>query len=132
MYCTTKVSFGFEVVLGGKISLDEIKQWRFESIRELVGAPKFFSVLFDLRDLRPGELDPEVQELLADGRKLFKREGLLRSCVILDNPASTAQYKRRARESREYSHERYINAVADPQWRVKAIQWLENKIDLDS
>jgi hypothetical protein len=132
MYGTTKVSFGFEVVLGGKISLDEIKQWQFESIGALVGAPEFFSVLFDLRDLRPGELDPEVRELLAEGRELFRRKGMLRSCVILDNPASTVQYKRRARGSREYTHERYINADADPQWRAKAIQWLENNIDLDS
>ena len=110
MYRTTRESFGFEVILGGKISLDQMKQWRFESVRALVSAPESFSVLFDMRELRPSELDPEVQELLTEGRQLFRREGMLRSCVILDNFASTALYKRRARGSKEYTYERYINA----------------------
>ncbi len=129
MYRTTRESFGFEVILGGKISLDQMKQWRFESVRALVSAPESFSVLFDMRELRPSELDPEVQELLTEGRQLFRREGMLRSCVILDNFASTALYKRRARGSKEYTYERYINASADPQWRAKAIAWLDKKIE---
>ncbi len=129
MYRITKESFGFQVTLGGQISLDQMKQWRFECVRALVGAPDSFNVLFDLRDLRPSELDPQVQELLAEARQFLRREGMLRSCVILDNPGSTVQYRRRAMKSKEYSHERYINGAADPQWRSKAIAWIEKQIE---
>jgi hypothetical protein len=129
MYRTKKEPFGFEVTLGGKITLDQMKQWRFESVQALVGAPESFSVLFDMRELRATELDPEVQELLTEGRQLFRREGMLRSCVILDNHGTTTQYRRRAKKSKEYTHERYIDASANPMWRAKAIDWLEKKVD---
>jgi hypothetical protein len=129
MYRTSKEDFGFEVTLNGKIAIDEMKQWRFETIQIMLGANESFSVLFDFRDLRAGELDPEVQKMLSDGWRLFKREGMLRSCVILDNRKSTLQYKRRALTSVDYFYERYIDASTDPEWRKTALAWLEKKID---
>jgi len=131
MYRTTKESFGFGITFGGALCPDEMKQWRQEAIRALVGAPSSFSVLIDMRNLRGKDLDPETQEEIADGIKLFKRAGMLYSCLILDSVAATAQYKRRARESRGNSHERYINASVDPMWLKKAIAWLERQIDPD-
>jgi hypothetical protein len=106
-----------------------MKQWRFESVQALVGAPASFGVLFDMRQLRASELDPEVQELLTEGRQLFRREGMLRSCVILDNHGITTQYRRRAKKSKEFANERYIDASSDPMWRSKAVGWLEKKVD---
>ncbi len=127
----TKERFGFGLVFGESISLDEMKQWRQEAVRALVGAPHSFGVLIDMRTLRGNDLDPETQEEIADGIQLFKRAGMLYSCIILDSVAATAQYKRRARESRGYSHERYINATVEPRWRIKAVEWLEKQIDPD-
>lgn len=127
----TKERFGFGLVFGENISLDEMKQWRQEAVRALVGAPHSFGVLIDMRTLRGNDLDPETQEEIADGIQLFKRAGMLYSCIILDSVAATAQYKRRARESRGYSHERYINATVEPRWRIKAVEWLEKQIDPD-
>jgi hypothetical protein len=129
MYRTIKEDFGFEVTLNGKLSLDQMKQWRFETIRVMVGTGENFSVLFDFRELRPGELEPEVQQLLSDGWRLFKREGMLRSCVILDNRKAALQYKRRALTSVDYFYERYIDASTDPEWRKKAIGWLADKTE---
>ena len=131
MYRITKERFGFGLVFGDSISPDEMKQWRQEAVRALVGAPRAFGVLIDMRNLRGKDLDPETQEEIADGIKLFKRAGMLYCCLILDSVAATAQYKRRARESRGYSHERYINASVEPNWRTKAFAWLEKQIDPD-
>jgi hypothetical protein len=131
MYRTTKESFGFGITFGGALCPDEMKQWRQEAIRALVGAPSSFSVLIDMRNLRLEELDPETREEISDGIQLFKRAGMLRSCIILDSVTTTAQYRRRARESRTYFHERYINASVDPMWLKKAIAWLERQIDPD-
>jgi hypothetical protein len=129
MYRTTKEDFGFEVTLNGKITIDEMKQWRFETVRVMVGAGDNFSVLFDFRELRPGELDPEVQKMLSDGWRLFKREGMLRSCVILDNSKAVLQYRRRALTSVDYFYERYLDASTDSEWQDKALAWLVNKIE---
>jgi hypothetical protein len=131
VYRITKESFGFELTFGDTISLDEMKQWRVEAVRSLVGAPSSFGVLIDMRTLRRNELDPETQEAIIEGQQLYKRAGMQRSCIILDSIPATAQYKRRARESRGYFFERYINAAVDPQWRTKALGWLEKQIDPD-
>lgn len=131
MYRTTKESFGFELTFRGAISPDEMKQWRQEAIRALVGAPGTFGVLIDMRNLRLDELDPETREEISDGIQLFKRAGMMRSCIILDSVSTTAQYRRRARGSRTYFYERYINASVDPMWRKKAVGWLEDQIDPD-
>jgi hypothetical protein len=131
MYRITKESFGFGLKFEGIIGPDEMKQWRQEAIRVLVGAPSSFNVLIDMRTLRGNELARETQEEIVDGIQLFKRSGMVYSCFILDSASVTAQYKRRARESSGYSHERYINASVEPRWLIKALRWLEDQIDPD-
>lgn len=131
MYRVSKESYGFELKFGGAISLDEMKQWRVEAVRALVGAPSSFGVLIDMRTLQRDGIDQETQEAIVEGIGLFKRAGMLRSCIILDSVQATANYKRRARESRTYFFERYINASVDPRWRVKALEWLEDQMDPD-
>jgi hypothetical protein len=132
MYRIIKHTFGFELVFGDTLSADEMKQWRQEAVRSLVGAPKSFGILVDMHTLRRSELDAETQEALAEGLDLFKRSGTLRSCIILDSAPITAQYRRRARESRVYYFERYINAAVEPLWRRKAVGWLENQVEPDA
>jgi hypothetical protein len=129
MYRVSKASYGFELTFGGSISLDEMKQWRVEAVRALVGAPDSFGVLIDMRTLKGDQLDSETQEAIVEGIELFKRSGMLRSCIILDSVQTTASYKRRARESRTHFFERYINASVDPRWRVKALEWIEKQKD---
>jgi hypothetical protein len=129
MYRISKESFGFELAFGGTITPDEMKQWSQEAFRALVGAPSSFGMLIDMRTLKGDELDPETQKEIVEGIELFKRSGTLRSCIILDSVQTTASYRRRARESRTHFYERYINASAEPRWRVKAIKWIESQVD---
>lgn len=129
MYRVSKQSYGFELTFGGAISADEMKQWRVEAVRALVGAADSFGVLIDMRTLQRDDVDQETQEAIVEGIGLFKRAGMQRSCFILDSVQTTANYKRRARDSRTHFFERYINASVDPRWRIKAIGWLEKQID---
>jgi len=131
MYKIVKESFGFQLTFGDTVSVDEMKQWRMEAVRALVGAPKLFGVIFDMRTLEVKEIDPEVQEMIAEGRELFKREGMRRSCVILDSALLIARYRHRARGTRDRYFERYINAAEDRFWRDKALGWIDGDFDPD-
>jgi hypothetical protein len=129
MYKIAKEKFGFQLTFGGSITLDEMKRWREEAKAALVGAPKSFGVLIDMRTLRPGGIQPDAQAVMVEGQGLFKTAGMERSCVVLESAAVTMQFERLARESGIYSFERYINAAAQPDWNKKALAWIESKID---
>ncbi|MGA3345964.1 MAG: hypothetical protein ABSC76_13955 [Terracidiphilus sp.] len=129
MYKITKEKFGYFLTFGGNIDLVEMNRWREECKAALIGAPKTFGVLIDMRTLRPGAVAPDAQAVMVEGQGLFKKAGMERSCVILESAVVTMQFVRLARQSGIYSFERYINAASHPDWHKKALGWIENKID---
>lgn len=129
MYKIAKEKFGFRLTFGDTISLDEMKRWRNEARTILIGAPKTFGVLIDMRTLRPGGVQPDAQAVMVEGQGLFKAAGMERSCVVLESAAVTMQFERLAKQSGIYSFERYINAAAHPDWQAKALGWIEHKVD---
>jgi hypothetical protein len=129
LYKITKEKFGFQLTFGGTIGLDEMLHWRDDARTVLIGARKTFGVLIDMRTLRPGGVQPDAQAVMVEGQGLFKTAGMERSCVILESAAVTMQFERLAKQSGIYSFERYINAAAHPDWQVKALSWIERKID---
>jgi hypothetical protein len=129
MHNIAKQNYGYQLTFGGNIDLDEIKRWREESRAALVGAPKTFGVLIDMRSLGPGGLRPEAQPVMVDGQEMYRKAGMVRSCVILQSATVTMQFQRLAKESGIDSYERYINAAAHPDWQTKAIAWIENKVE---
>jgi len=60
---------------------------------------------------------------------LFKKAGMERSCVILESSTIAMQFERLAKASGIYSFERYINAAGHPDWRAKALGWIEKSVD---
>jgi hypothetical protein len=129
MHNIAKQNYGYQLTFGGNIDLDEIKRWREKSRAALVGAPKTFGVLIDMRSLGPGGLRPEAQPVMVDGQEMYRKAGMVRSCVILQSATVTMQFQRLAKESGIDSYERYINAAAHPDWQTKAIAWIENKVE---
>ncbi len=129
MHHISRQKFGYELTFGGTIDLDEIKRWREESVAALLGAPKAFGVLIDMRGLGPGGLRPEAQPAMVEGQGLYRQAGMVRSCVILQSATVTMQFQRIARESGIDSYERYINAAAHPDWHAKAVSWIEDKVE---
>jgi hypothetical protein len=129
MYNISKVNYGYQLTFGGTIDLAEITRWRAESITALQGAPKSFGVLIDMRDLKPGDVRPDAQPVMAEGQALYRKAGMERSCVILQSATVTMQFQRIAKESGIGAYERYINAGAHPDWQAKAVAWIEHKIE---
>jgi hypothetical protein len=129
MHRISKEHYGYQLTFGGEIDLNEITHWREESRTALVGAPKSFGVLIDMRGLGPGGLKPDAQPVMVDGQSLYRKAGMVRSCVILQSATVTMQFQRLAKASGIDSYERYINAAAHPDWQAKAVAWLENKTE---
>jgi hypothetical protein len=129
MYNISRQGFGFQLTFGGKIDLSEINRWHEESRNALVGAPKSFGVLIDMRSLHPGDLAPDAQPVMVDGQQMFRKAGMERSCVILQSATVTMQFQRLAHQSGIDAYERYINAAAHPDWHTQALAWIEKKTD---
>lgn len=129
MYNISKQSYGYQLTFGGTINLAEIQRWRLESQTALVGAPKSFGVLIDMRGLGPGGLHPDAQPIMVEGQAMYRKAGMVRSCVILQSATVTMQFQRLARESGIDSYERYINGAAHSDWQAKALAWIENKVE---
>ena len=129
MYKIAKRDFGFQLTFGETLDVPEMTRWRDEAKVALMGAPKTFGVLIDMRGLRPGGIQPDAQKVMVEGQGLFRKAGMERSCVILESATVTMQFARLAKESGIYAYERYINAAATPNWEAKAIGWIANKVD---
>ena len=110
MYKIAKEKFGFQLTFEGRLSLDEMKQWKEESKKALLGAPLTFGVLIDMRTLRPGGIPDDAQAVMVEGQGLYKKAGMERSCVILQSALVAMQFQRLAKESGIYAFERYIDA----------------------
>lgn len=129
MYKVEKKKYGYLLTLGGFMNLEEIENWRIESIEALNSAPKEFGVLVDMRSLKP--LPAECQEKVGEVQKLYKSKGMSRSAVILESPITTMQFKRFAKESGIYQWERYIDSSIHENPETIGIKWIEDEIDPD-
>lgn len=120
---------GFLLTFGGFIQKQEMEQWLEESSKTLLIAPPEFGVIIDMRKLKP--LPQDAQEIMVKGQQMYKMKGMKRSVVILDNPTTTFQFKRLAKESGIYAFERYIDASIMPDWSQAAVDWVNSGIDPD-
>jgi hypothetical protein len=129
MYSIDKRTFGFKLTFGGFIQADEMKKWHDDLATVLPKAPSKFGVMVDMRTLKP--LPPDAQGMLVKGQQAFKKAGMERSCVILDNPTITVQFKRLGKESGIYAFERYIDASENIAWEKTATKWISEGVDPD-
>ena len=129
MYAIIKEEYGFRLTFANPISRDEMLQFRVEAVRSLVGIRGEIGLVIDLRNFQGEALEPEAREEMADGIELFRRAGVRRSCIILSSVSTTAQYRRRQRQSRPKFNERYINAETTPLWSLKASKWIKEGVE---
>jgi hypothetical protein len=127
MYRIDTTEYGFRLTFGGLMAADEMASW----VRDFdiaVGHPtEPFTVFVDMRTLVP--LRPDAKELMVEGQRLALERGMVRSVVILANPATTQQFRRIAGESGILGHERYIDASSEPEWEKLGLDWLLREID---
>jgi len=129
VYKIEKRPSGFLLTFGGFIEKEEMERWHSESVDALHGAVPPFGVIIDMRALQP--LRPEVQGVMVEGQKKYMTAGMQRSCVIVANAITAAQFKRLARESGIYAFERYLDAENTPDWTKPAVAWVKDGVDPD-
>jgi hypothetical protein len=129
MYKIEEKKFGVKLTFGGYIKADEMAKWVNET-KEMEGKlPSEFGVFVDMRDLEP--LPVDSQKEMQNGQKWFKEAGMQRSVVILNNPITTIQFMRIAKETGIYNWERYIDASEINNWEEIGLKWVKDSIDPD-
>ena len=129
MYNIEKRSFGYHLIFGGFMELNEIQDWVIASKKALQSSPNEFGVFVDMRNLKP--LPKRSQSEMEIGQKLFKDKGMNRSVVIVNSATAKMQFRRIAKETGIYEWERYIDASSEENWESIGIKWLEKKDDPD-
>lgn len=127
MYSIERKEYGYRLVFGDIISAAEMKAWLDESKVILQTSTASFGVFVDMRTLVP--LRRDAQPFMAEGQKLYRRSGMVRSVVILDNAATTMQFRRMARETGIADWERYIDAGSVDNWEELGLAWIENAVE---
>ena len=129
MYRIETTTYGFRLTFGGIIRRKEMAEWLEASRETLTQVQGEFSVFVDMRTLAP--LPEESQSLMQKGQAFYRGRGMQRSVVILDNPATKAQFKRIALQSGIYDWERYLDAATTPKWEEIGLDWIINAVDPD-
>jgi len=127
MYRIEPTDFGFRLTFGGILSVREIRKWYDEFAQAVEQCDGAFLVFVDMRTLIP--LRPEAQEHMVNGQRLAREKGMLRSVVILSNPATTTQFRRLGGESGINRFERYVDASIESDWEQIGMDWLLKQID---
>ena len=121
MHKIDKTDLGFNLTFAGDMTKDEIEKWYTESEQALIGQQSPFGVIIDMRTLAP--LPVEAQDVMVRGQSMYRRSGMERSCVILEDAITTIQFMRLARKSGIFKYERYINASVYRDWLARARNW---------
>jgi hypothetical protein len=127
MYQIEATDYGLRLIFGGLMTAEEMAAWLRDFDTAIGQRTEQFTVFVDMRTLVP--LRPDAMALMIDGQRLALDRGMVRSVVILSNPATTQQFRRIAGESGILGHERYIDASSEPDWENIGLDWLLREID---
>jgi len=106
-----------------------MQAWLQESQTHLRTAPKNFGIFVDMRTLKP--LSPDSQMIMQEGQKLYQKNGMVRSVVVVSSSIIKAQFTRIAKETGIYQWERYIDSSSNPNWERTGVDWLTKGTDPD-
>jgi hypothetical protein len=122
--------YGFRAHGPGYITPAEARAW-FEDLKTRVLAleGKPFGMLVDSRTQKANP--PETQEIIKEAMVWLRGHGMERSVVVLDSTVALIQILRLAKASGVYAYERYLDALKDPDWEAKAVDWIVRAIDPD-
>jgi hypothetical protein len=126
VYKIDKTELGFQLTFGGDMTEAELETWYQESARVLSRIHVPFGVLIDMRTLAP--LPAEAQKVMVRGQSMYRTSGMQRSCVILEDPITTIQFMRLAKQSGIFRYERYIDASVHKDWRQEARNWIRDAV----
>jgi len=129
MYKIQRTSYGYHIIFSGFIDAKELSCWVDESKDLLADSPNAFSVLIDMRELKP--LPLEALLYMSNGQKLYKDRGMKRSAVVVSSSITKLQFKRMALDTGIYAWERYLDTQTNPDWESLSMDWLLKGVDPD-
>lgn len=119
--------FGVKLTFSGIITIAELENWLVESEKSLSELNGSFSVFVDMRQM---ELLPvNCREIMYEGQKLYKRMGMERSVVVVQDKLTAMQFRLIAQKTGIYADERYIDASHNKDWEKDAINWIIKAIE---
>jgi len=130
MYKIDKKTYGVSLTFDGFIKKDEMQNWVNDTKKVVPTLKSKFGIFVDMRTMKA--LPRESQELMQEGQKLFKQNGMERSVVILNSATVTMQFKKIAKDTGIYQWERYIDASKVSNWEEIGKNWIEKAIDPDA
>jgi hypothetical protein len=128
-YTLDEVPFGFKVTIAGRVTRAEAMKALEESRNALRVCAKPFGVLVDIRTLKP--MADDVQAIVDETQRLFRKSGLERSAVVLASAVMTMQFRRIAKDTGVGEHERYVDASKHADWEKIALGWIRDGVDPD-
>ena len=130
MYKIEIKDYGFKFTFAGFIKEFEMQEYFDKAEKTLADSGLTeYCVMVDNRDLKP--LPPESKAIIDKAQRMFKQGGLIRSVLLLNNPVTTLQFKRIAKETGVYEYERFIDASQTDNYEEVGRAWLTDAIDPD-
>jgi len=129
MYKIEEQDWGYRITFGRITTSNELLRWLRESEKILESKQGEFFVFVDMRTLVP--LDRKAQKIMHEGQSLYRRNGMLRSVVILSSPVIAAQFRRIGGETGIGRWERYIDASTVADWEEVGMNWLLHAVEPD-
>ena len=129
MFKIEKRPSGILLTFGGFIQKEEMEDWLAESRRELLNVERGFGVIVDMRALAP--LHADAKEVMVRGQEMYRKAGMKRSAVILNNVITTFQFRNIALQSGIHVYERYFDASSNANWEEQALNWVKFGVEPD-
>lgn len=129
MYRIDETDYGFKFTFGNSIDRATMSRWSTAAMALVNSQTDAFSMMIDLRAIKPlsGDIEAQIQQV----KDAARRKGMIRSVVVLGDALTTMYLRRAARRNGNYWFERYINANMEPNWDQVGQEWLVHGIDPD-
>lgn len=127
MYQIRRTEYGIHLTFSGHIQPEEMQQWLDESRQVLSDTRERFGVFVDMRHMIL--LPPDSQPAMREGQQIYREAGMVRSVVILADEVLALQFRRLAKQSGIFDHERYIDASSVRNWEQVGLDWIIKGIE---
>src|SRR5271157_552965 len=97
MYKIEKTNYGVKFTFSGFLDEEEIKRWAEEVVAVTKLLPKGFCVFMDMRGMKP--LPQDAWPVMQKAQEQAIKAGMARSVQVVDDPITSMQFKRFARNT---------------------------------
>lgn len=123
----TETPFGYEIVFESTVDRDTARRMLEELRRTVRPRDGGFTVMVDLRATR--SFTAEAQELVKQTILICREAGMGRNAVVTHSVIAGLQARRMVKETGIAPALRFIDGTLHPDWRERALAWLEKGVE---